>query len=124
MAEAMNRMAEQLDERIQTVLRQQNEREAMLSSMEEGVLAIDNEGTILSLNETCATLLGGDPAKLRGRRIYEVIRKPDLLKLRRSGVGQPVAGRRRDSIPRPAGPLAQRPRHGAARCAAAARSAC
>jgi two-component system phosphate regulon sensor histidine kinase PhoR len=78
-AEALNHMAEQLDQRIQTVLRQRHEHEAMLSSMEEGVLAIDNEGTILSLNKTCGTLLGGDPAKLRGRTIYEVIRKPDLL---------------------------------------------
>jgi PAS domain S-box-containing protein len=50
----------------------------MLSSMEEGVLAIDNEGTILSLNEACATLLGEEPTKLRGRSIYEVIRKADL----------------------------------------------
>jgi two-component system phosphate regulon sensor histidine kinase PhoR len=80
LADAMNRMAEQLDERIQTVLRQQNEREAMLSSMEEGVLAINNEGTILSLNEACATLLGEEPARLQGRRVYEVIRKADLLK--------------------------------------------
>jgi two-component system phosphate regulon sensor histidine kinase PhoR len=48
--------------------------------MEEGVLAVDNHGTILSLNETCASLLGAESAKLRGRIIYEVIRKPDLLK--------------------------------------------
>jgi two-component system phosphate regulon sensor histidine kinase PhoR len=80
LAETMNRMAEQLDERIQTVLRQQNEREAMLSSMEEGVLAIDNEGTILSLNKACATLLHEEPARLQGRSIYEVIRKADLLR--------------------------------------------
>jgi two-component system phosphate regulon sensor histidine kinase PhoR len=80
LAETMNRMAEQLDERVQTVLRQQNEREAMLSSMEEGVLAIDNECTILSLNTACATLLGEEQAKLQGRSIYEVIRKADLLK--------------------------------------------
>ncbi len=78
-AEAMNRMAEQLDERIHTVLRQQNEREAMLSSMEEGVLAINNESRILSLNKTCATLLGGEADKLQGHTVYEVIRKPDLL---------------------------------------------
>ena len=85
----MNRMAEQLDERIRTVLRQQNEREAMLSSMEEGVLAIDNEGTILSLNKACATLLGEEPAKLQGRGIYEVIRKADLLEFIESALASP-----------------------------------
>ena len=94
LAETMNRMAEQLDERIQTVLRQQNEREAMLSSMEEGVLAINNEGTILSLNTACATLLGEEPAKLQGRSIYEVIRKADLLKFIESALASasPVEG--------------------------------
>lgn len=94
LAETMNRMAEQLDERIQTVLRQQNEREAMLSSMEEGVLAINNEGTILSLNTACATLLGEEAAKLQGRSIYEVIRKADLLKFIESALASasPVEG--------------------------------
>jgi two-component system phosphate regulon sensor histidine kinase PhoR len=94
LAETMNRMAEQLDERIQTVLRQQNEREAMLSSMEEGVLAINNEGTILSLNKACATLLGEEPTKLQGRSIYEVIRKADLLQFIESALASasPVEG--------------------------------
>jgi len=41
LAEGMNRMAEQLDERIRTIQRQQNELEAVLGSMEEGVLAVD-----------------------------------------------------------------------------------
>ena len=79
LADSMNRMAAELDQRIHRILNQQNEHEAMLSSMEEGVLAVDNHGAILSLNETCAALLGADAAKLRGRIIYEVIRKPDLL---------------------------------------------
>jgi two-component system, OmpR family, phosphate regulon sensor histidine kinase PhoR len=90
LAETMNRMAEQLDERIQTVLRQQNEREAMLASMEEGVLAIDNEGVILSLNKACATLLGEEPARLHRRGVYEVIRKADLLRFIESALASPT----------------------------------
>ena len=90
LAETMNRMAEQLDERIKAALRQQNEREAMLSSMEEGVLAINNEGTILSLNEACATLLGDESARLQGRSIYEVIRKADLLEFIESALTSPT----------------------------------
>ena len=35
---------------------------------------------MLSVNDPCAGLLGVDPDKLRGRSIYEVLRKPDLLK--------------------------------------------
>jgi two-component system phosphate regulon sensor histidine kinase PhoR len=89
-AEAMNRMAEQLNERIQTVLRQQNEREAMLSSMEEGVLAINNESRILSLNKTCAALLGGEAHKLQGHAVYEVIRKPELLEFVERALASPA----------------------------------
>ncbi len=90
LAETMNRMAEQLDERIRTVLRQQNEREAMLSSMEEGVLAIDNDGTILSLNEACGALLGEEPARLQGRSVYEAIRKADLLEFIETALASPA----------------------------------
>ena len=80
LAESLNAMAAQLDERIQRILRQQSEHQAMLSSMEEGVMAVDRSGTVLSVNDPCAGLLGVDADKLRGRSIYEVLRKPDLLK--------------------------------------------
>ncbi len=80
LAESLNGMAAQLDERIQRILRQQSEHQAVLSSMEEGVMAVDHTGTVLSVNDPCAGLLGVDPDKLRGRSIYEALRKPDLLK--------------------------------------------
>ena len=80
LAESLNAMAAQLDDRIQRILRQQSEHQAMLSSMEEGVMAVDRGGTVLSVNDPCASLLGVEAEKLRGRSIYEVLRKPDLLK--------------------------------------------
>jgi len=79
LAQAMNRMAGQLDERIRTMQCQQNELEAVLSSMEEGVLAVDNEGIIINVNQTCGVLLGVEPDALKGRRVHEVVRKPDVL---------------------------------------------
>jgi len=79
LAEAMNRMAGQLDERIRTILRQQNEQEAMLISMDEGVLAVDNNSTIINLNEACARMLQIDSSRVRGRLVHEVLRKPELL---------------------------------------------
>lgn len=79
LAEAMNDMAGQLDERIRTIRCQQNELEAVLGSMEEGVLAVDNEGVIINVNQTCAVLLAMEPGDLKGRRVHEVVRKPDLL---------------------------------------------
>lgn len=81
LADAMNRMAEQWSGRVHTILRQQNELDAMLSSMSEGVLAIDQQGTILLLNESANLLLGVlEPEESKGRNVGEVIRKEDLLR--------------------------------------------
>lgn len=79
LAQSLNSMAEQLDERIQTIVRQQNEHQGVLASMNEGVLAVDLRGTILNLNATCAALMGVEADKVVGRMIHEVIRKPSLL---------------------------------------------
>jgi len=80
LAEAMNQMAVQLDERIRTISRQRTEQEAMLLSMIEGVLAIDNEECILRLNQAAATFLAVDPAQVIGRSIQEAIRNTHLQK--------------------------------------------
>ncbi len=78
LAEAMNRMAAHLDDRIQTVLRQRNEQEAVLSSMVEGVVAVDTEERIMRLNRAAATLLAVQHMDVEGRPIQEVVRKADL----------------------------------------------
>lgn len=79
LAQSMNVMAEQLDQRMQTIVQQQNEHQAVLASMNEGVLAVDLRGTILSLNGTCAALLGVEAEKVRGRIVHEVSRRANLL---------------------------------------------
>ncbi len=81
LAEAMNQMAAQLDERIRTVLRQRNEQEAVLSSMVEGVLAIDREERLIMLNRAASSLLGVNPQEALGRSIQEVVRNKDLQQL-------------------------------------------
>jgi len=78
LAEALNQMAEQLQARIGTIVRQSNEQQAVLGSMIEGVLAVDNEHRIISLNKASAHLLGLDPVQARGRRLQEVVRNADL----------------------------------------------
>ena len=77
---ALNRMAAELDDRIRTVLQQRNEQEAVLASMVEGVLAVDQEERILRLNQAAARLLGVQAEGVQGRRIQEVVRKADLLR--------------------------------------------
>jgi two-component system phosphate regulon sensor histidine kinase PhoR len=73
---AMNEMAAHLDDRIRTVINQRNELEAVLSSMQEGVLAVDMDEQILSINLAGARMLDRSPAQLEGRSIQEAIRNP------------------------------------------------
>lgn len=78
LAHAMNKMAAQLDERIRTIIKQRNEQEAVLSSMIEGVLAIDADERILNINEAAARLLGLDATTAVGRTVQEAIRNVEL----------------------------------------------
>ena len=81
LATALNRMAAQLGEKIQTITQQRNEQEAILASMIEGVVAIDTEQRILSLNQAAGRLLNVEIAQAQGRNLVEVIRNADLQRL-------------------------------------------
>lgn len=81
LAAALNDMAAQLHERLATVSRQRNHQEAMLASMVEGVLALDNEGRILGMNEAAGRMLEIAPDAAQGKFVHEAVRKPDLLSL-------------------------------------------
>ena len=78
LSEAMKKMALQLDERINTIIRQRNEIEAVLSSMVEGVIAVDMEERVISMNHAAAHMFGCDPSKAQGRSVQEVIRNTVL----------------------------------------------
>jgi two-component system phosphate regulon sensor histidine kinase PhoR len=78
LANVLNQMAMQLDNRIKTIVHQRNELEAVLSSMQEGVIAIDMNEQILSINQAAAQIFQGTPSDLQQRSIQEVVRNPDL----------------------------------------------
>jgi two-component system, OmpR family, phosphate regulon sensor histidine kinase PhoR len=80
LAETFNAMGRQLSEQIQTAAVQKSEQEAVFHSMEDGVLTLDNEGTILDLNGAASQMFQLDPEKTRGRPIHEVLRKADVLR--------------------------------------------
>ncbi len=88
LAEAMNEMAAQLDERLHALSEQRNRQEALLSSMVEGVLAVDADERILTLNRAAAELFGVASDQARNRRLTEAIRNPSLQRF----VRQALAG--------------------------------
>ncbi len=90
-AEALNRMAALLDQRIQTETRQRREREAVLASMNEGVLALDLEQKVIGINVAAARLLAVDAEKARGRSLLEVVRNPELERFVTAALAAEVA---------------------------------
>lgn len=77
-AESLNTMAMQLDDRLKTVVQQRNELEAVLASMIEAVLAVDRDERLLNLNRAAASLLGLDISASVGRTFHELIRNPAI----------------------------------------------
>jgi two-component system phosphate regulon sensor histidine kinase PhoR len=81
LATALNQMAVQLENRIETVISQRNEYEAVLSSMVEGVIAVDMAEHILSINAAAIKMVGDRNTSLKGRNILEAIRNRDVYQI-------------------------------------------
>ncbi len=86
LAEALNQMALQLDNRIKTIINQRNELETVLSSMREGVVAVDNKERIISMNQAAAALFECDPVQSQDRSIQEVVRNLPLQQFIRKAI--------------------------------------
>lgn len=78
LAEALNSLAIQLGDKISQLEEQRNEQSAVLGSMVESVVALDDRERILNMNDAAMALLGVSLDQSRGRGLHEVIRNPDL----------------------------------------------
>jgi len=78
MSRALTRMAGVFNQRLRSLQQQRNELEAVLASMVEGVIAVDLEENILSLNNVGSELLRVSPHRAIGRSIQEVVRNTAL----------------------------------------------
>ncbi len=66
LAETLNQMAPRLENRIKTVNARHNELEAVLSSMSEGLIAMDREERIVQVNPAAAVMFDADLSSARG----------------------------------------------------------
>lgn len=78
LAASMDEMARQLDEKMQALLRQRNEQEAVLSSITEAVMAFDTEQRVISLNPAAGELIESGVEQALGRQLQEVVRDSRL----------------------------------------------
>jgi two-component system phosphate regulon sensor histidine kinase PhoR len=78
LADGLNEMARQLSERLSTITEQRNERDAVLSSMIEGVVAIDAQERVITINSAAAQLFSLDREHSKGKLIGEALRNIEV----------------------------------------------
>ncbi len=74
----LNEMAAVLNQRFENLENQRSERETILSSMEEGFLAVDKYHQVLSINRAAAQLFRLNPEKVIGQDLQLLIRNFQL----------------------------------------------
>ena len=80
LAVTMNQMAQNLDEKIKDFKSRSMELEAVHASMQEGVMAIDKEEKIITINDAAVKMLDFPASKLKARYILEVARNFEFQK--------------------------------------------
>lgn len=78
LSETMNRMAQEIQQRMSTMEAQRNELEAVLSSMVEGVFGVDRDERIVGMNQAASRILGCEASWAKGRSVQEAVRNPGL----------------------------------------------
>ena len=87
-ARALNSMAHRLDKSIKTVQEQRRELDMVLGGLDEGVIAVDSDERIISVNHAARRMLGLGPLDMGRRFVQELVRSTKLLHF----VGELLAG--------------------------------
>ena len=78
LAKAMNEMAEQTKKRVASIINQRNEFKAVLSSMTEGIIALDMEEIIININNAAEKIFNLKQSTVKGKNLHEIIRNRDM----------------------------------------------
>lgn len=81
LAYSFNRMSEELQRQMGDLAREVSEKEALLSSMIEGVLAIDRDEHVILINQAAQRMLELGPDDALGKFHWEVIRNAEINNL-------------------------------------------
>ena len=79
LASTMTLTADQLNDRLNTVVKQRNELEAVFSSMIESVVVVDKLEKIISLNKSAANLFDLSELDVKGKAIHHVFPGSELV---------------------------------------------
>lgn len=94
---AINRMAEELTARLNSLKAESSKLETLIASMQEGVIAVDGDGTVLHCNGAALELFGlvRDPV---GLKVWEVVRIAEVEQAVRRVLAESVPVRVRCAV--------------------------
>ncbi len=78
LSRAMSRMAEKIQERLDTIISQRNELQTILYSMVEAVLVVDKNQNIVNINPSASRIFNLSEKSSYGKNIQSLIRNPKL----------------------------------------------
>ena len=78
LSDAINQMAQSLEEQVREVMANRDQLETILSTMVEGIVVFDTDGKAVMANPATEQMLGLEKGAWHGRRSLELVRSADL----------------------------------------------
>lgn len=78
LSSSMNRMADQLNDRINTVISQRDEQNVLFACMVESVVAVNNERKVIRMNVAAKKMFDVESLDVTGKNISQIVRNSDL----------------------------------------------
>jgi two-component system phosphate regulon sensor histidine kinase PhoR len=93
LADTFNKMAQDIEDKIREIQKQNQQLAAVFDSMIEGVIAVDKTGHIISINPAIEKIFGVSQAIAKGKFFLEAIPNNDILEIINSVLkdGNPVS---------------------------------
>ncbi len=86
LGQALNRMGREIRGRIEKTTEERNQLQTVLSSMEEGVIAVDSEERITHMNSAAGRILKISPEECVRRPLWEAVRVTQLIEIMRGAL--------------------------------------
>ena len=78
---SFNKMAKEIDRRIKIIRKEKNDKDSILTSLQDGLVTLDNEYNIITINETAKDYLNIFDPKPAGKKISTLVKKKRVLAL-------------------------------------------
>ena len=83
---SLNKIAKELDKRIKQIQIEKGDKESLLLSMQEGIIAINRNGRIISINEVAIDYLNIKKKKIIDQQYSDIIKYQKILSIIKSSV--------------------------------------